>query len=519
MTLGGLALAVGILVDDATVAIENINSHLEQGKDARAGDPRRRRSRSRCPRSSRRSASASCSCRCSSSPASRATCSCRWPKRSCSRCSPRTCCRARWCRRWRSTCCRRTRTRTARRRARNPFVRLQRAVRARLRAAARRLPRRCSSACVDRRGVFAAVFLLRAASASLAAGPLGRPGLLPRGRQRPVQAAPARADRHAHRGDRGAVRSRRGRDPRDHPGARARQRSSTTSACRTAASTSRTATRRRSAPATPTSSSRSAEDHRPTDRLRPRSAADAAEASFPACTFSFIPADIVTQILNFGLPAPIDVQVVGRNIEANRAVRRRAGRRSWRRSRASSTCACSRRSTSRCCTSTSIARARRRLGLHAARRRNNLLISLSRQQPDDADVLAEPDDRRQLRGRDADAAVPHRLAAGPRQHPGDRRRPARAADARGAGVDDARRRTRRSCRTTTCSRSSTSSAPCRGATSAASRATSQPILDAAQKDAAARLADHRPRPGRDDDVVVRRPARRAWRSRSCSSTC
>jgi CzcA family heavy metal efflux pump len=33
MTLGGLALAVGILVDDATVAIENINSHLENGKD------------------------------------------------------------------------------------------------------------------------------------------------------------------------------------------------------------------------------------------------------------------------------------------------------------------------------------------------------------------------------------------------------------------------------------------------------------------------------------------------------
>ena len=33
MTLGGLALAVGILVDDATVAIENINAHLEQGKE------------------------------------------------------------------------------------------------------------------------------------------------------------------------------------------------------------------------------------------------------------------------------------------------------------------------------------------------------------------------------------------------------------------------------------------------------------------------------------------------------
>src|SRR5258707_1267913 len=33
MTLGGLALAVGILVDDATVTIENINAHLEHGKE------------------------------------------------------------------------------------------------------------------------------------------------------------------------------------------------------------------------------------------------------------------------------------------------------------------------------------------------------------------------------------------------------------------------------------------------------------------------------------------------------
>ena len=36
MTLGGLALAVGILVDDATVTIENINWHLEQGKHVEA---------------------------------------------------------------------------------------------------------------------------------------------------------------------------------------------------------------------------------------------------------------------------------------------------------------------------------------------------------------------------------------------------------------------------------------------------------------------------------------------------
>src|SRR6201999_451496 len=35
MTLGGLSLAVGILVDDATVTIENINWQLEQGKEVR----------------------------------------------------------------------------------------------------------------------------------------------------------------------------------------------------------------------------------------------------------------------------------------------------------------------------------------------------------------------------------------------------------------------------------------------------------------------------------------------------
>jgi multidrug efflux pump subunit AcrB len=40
---------------------------------------------------------------------------------------------------------------------------------------------------------------------------------------------------------------------------------------------------------------------------------------FPAVTFSFLPADMVSQILNFGLPAPIDIQVVGNNLDDNRA--------------------------------------------------------------------------------------------------------------------------------------------------------------------------------------------------------
>jgi multidrug efflux pump subunit AcrB len=40
---------------------------------------------------------------------------------------------------------------------------------------------------------------------------------------------------------------------------------------------------------------------------------------FPGVSFSFLPADIVTQILNFGLPAPIDVQIVGNKTRENRA--------------------------------------------------------------------------------------------------------------------------------------------------------------------------------------------------------
>src|SRR6202022_2708236 len=40
---------------------------------------------------------------------------------------------------------------------------------------------------------------------------------------------------------------------------------------------------------------------------------------FPGTSFAFLPADIASQILNFGVPAPIDLQVVGNNLQANRA--------------------------------------------------------------------------------------------------------------------------------------------------------------------------------------------------------
>ena len=38
---------------------------------------------------------------------------------------------------------------------------------------------------------------------------------------------------------------------------------------------------------------------------------------FPGTTFTFLPGDITAKILNFGLPAPIDVQIIGRNLQDN----------------------------------------------------------------------------------------------------------------------------------------------------------------------------------------------------------
>jgi CzcA family heavy metal efflux pump len=60
------------------------------------------------------------------------------------------------------------------------------------------------------------------------------------------------------------------------------------------------------------------EDHEPTADYIKRLRAVLPQ-KFPGATLSFLPADIVSQILNFGLPAPIDVQVIGNNQKANYA--------------------------------------------------------------------------------------------------------------------------------------------------------------------------------------------------------
>ncbi len=66
-------------------------------------------------------------------------------------------------------------------------------------------------------------------------------------------------------------------------------------------------------------------NHQPTekyvDELRTK-----LKTMFPDMTFFYQPADIVTQVLNFGLPAPIDIQVVGKdphNLEIAREIQQR----------------------------------------------------------------------------------------------------------------------------------------------------------------------------------------------------
>jgi multidrug efflux pump subunit AcrB len=59
--------------------------------------------------------------------------------------------------------------------------------------------------------------------------------------------------------------------------------------------------------------------HRPTSQYVQKLRSELS-AAFPGVTFAFLPADIISQILNFGLPSPIDIQIVGADMNGNRAV-------------------------------------------------------------------------------------------------------------------------------------------------------------------------------------------------------
>jgi CzcA family heavy metal efflux pump len=64
-----------------------------------------------------------------------------------------------------------------------------------------------------------------------------------------------------------------------------------------------------------------AKDHAPTANYV-RTLREHLPRDFPGATFSFLPADITSQILNFGAPAPIDIQVAGKDADANAAYAR-----------------------------------------------------------------------------------------------------------------------------------------------------------------------------------------------------
>ncbi len=132
----------------------------------------------------------------------------------------------------------------------------------------------------------------------------------------------------------------------------------------------------RSASRMATSRSRSTPGHAPTadyvSRLR-----DELPRRFPGMTFSFLPADIVSQILNFGAPAPIDLQIRGNDLERGLRLRQQAAGADppcHRRGR------CAHPAVGRGCrrsTSISTARGRRYTGVTAADVTNSLVVNLA----------------------------------------------------------------------------------------------------------------------------------------------
>ncbi|HLX07080.1 MAG TPA: efflux RND transporter permease subunit [Thermoanaerobaculia bacterium] len=65
-----------------------------------------------------------------------------------------------------------------------------------------------------------------------------------------------------------------------------------------------------------------AEHHQPTAGYM-RALRTKLTVAFPQLSFYYLPTDIVSQILNFGLPAPLDIQIIGNNLAANRQYARR----------------------------------------------------------------------------------------------------------------------------------------------------------------------------------------------------
>ena len=232
MTLGGLALAVGILVDDATVTIENIERYLEEGQElhdaildgaAQIAVPAL--------------VSTLCICivflpmfflsgvaRYLFVPLAEAVVFAMLASYVLSRTLVPTL--AMYLLQAQKQHGARTR---------NPLARFQRGFRTRLRTGARSLSSAADASGVSTSGSSFRYFCWPASAPS--AGAVARAGLLPDTDTRPIHASYACEDRHAHRGDGAALRSGRSIHPAEDSRQASWTTSSTTSACPTARST------------------------------------------------------------------------------------------------------------------------------------------------------------------------------------------------------------------------------------------------------------------------------------------
>ena len=145
---------------------------------------------------------------------------------------------------------------------------------------------------------------------------------------------------------------------------------------------------------------------------------------FPGVEFFFQPADIVTQILNFGLPAPIDVQVVGTDMQSNYAIAQQIANK-MRHIPGTADVHVQQLLSAAHAAHGYRPHARHPGGADGARRGAERAGLAERQLPDGAEFLAEPEERRHLSDRGAVAAIPHDQSAGPDGHPGQSRSRAR----------------------------------------------------------------------------------------------
>ncbi len=312
MTLGGLALAVGILVDDATVTIENIERHLEEGLPLETAILEGA-AQIAVPALVRPCASASSSCPCSCSAAWLAISLFRSQRPSCLPCSPRTFFPVRWCQPWQCISFARRITTSSLAIHSQYFSAASKACSNGYGADTRLLLTRL----VLHRRIFIPLFLLRCISAFVLLPWLGQ-DFFPNTDSGEfilhVRAATgtriedtARLCDLVENSIRREIPAREMDNILDNIGLpySGMNTMHLTSGIVGANDADMLVSLK--------------ENHHPTANYI-RDLRRDLPRQFPGVMFYFLPADMVTQILNFGLPAPIDVQIEGNDVEASHAI-------------------------------------------------------------------------------------------------------------------------------------------------------------------------------------------------------